>query len=167
MDAAYFPSSKMVRQKGVLEVIAASSSEDYFDVLDRNSFTRTLADQLRTRATQRFTNPLSAAELHSKLLSIYPKIIQDKHPEKGLAISFPSPLHIQISGNSRLPSITLSPPQPPRTIYSPETHHGPQLTLSMRLTEEVLNVENWAEWLRMMPEGIKDIKVEGPYTTFR
>ncbi|XXH03090.1 hypothetical protein Hte_009480 [Hypoxylon texense] len=167
MDAAYYPSSKMVRQKGVLELIAASSSEDYFDVLDRNSFTRTLADQLRTRAAQRFPNFLSAAELHSKLLSIYPKIIRDKHPEKGLAISFPSPLHIQISGNSRLPSITLSPPQPTRTIYSPENHHGPQLTLSMRLTEEVFNLENWAEWLRMMPEGIKDVKVEGPYTTFR
>ncbi|KAI1103436.1 hypothetical protein F4804DRAFT_352925 [Jackrogersella minutella] len=167
MDAAYYPSSKMVRQKGVLEVIAASSSEEYFDVLDRNSFTRTLADQLRTRATQRFTNPLSAAELHSKLLSVYPKIIQDKHPEKGVAISFPSPLHIQISGNSRLPSITLSPPQPPRTLYSPDNHHGPQLTFSMRLTEEALNIENWAEWLRMMPEGIKDIKVEGPYNTFR
>ncbi|KAI0839124.1 hypothetical protein F5Y06DRAFT_266072 [Hypoxylon sp. FL0890] len=167
MDSAYFPSSKMVRQKGVLELIAASSSEEYFDVLDRNSFTRTLADQLRTRATQRFANPLSAAELHSKLLSVYPKIIQDKHPEKGVVISFPSPLHIQISGNSRLPSITLSPPQPPRTIYSPENHHGPQLTFSMRLTEEALNLESWAEWLRMMPEGIKDVKVEGPYTTFR
>lgn len=167
MDSAYFPSSKMVRQKGVLELIAASSSEEYFDVLDRNSFTRTLADQLRTRATQRIPNPLSAAELHSKLLSVYPKIIQDKHPEKGVVISFPSPLHIQISGNSRLPSITLSPTQPPRTIYSPENHHGPQLTFSMRLTEEALNLESWAEWLRMMPEGIKDVKVEGPYTTFR
>ncbi|KAI1138216.1 hypothetical protein F5Y05DRAFT_419077 [Hypoxylon sp. FL0543] len=167
MDSAYFPSSKMVRQKGVLELIAASSSEEYFDVLGRSSFTRTLADQLRTRATQRFPNPLSAAELHSKLLSVYPKIIQDKHPEKGVVISFPSPLHIQISGNSRLPSITLSPPQPPRTVYSPENHHGPQLTFSMRLTEEALNLESWAEWLRMMPEGIKDVKVEGPYTTFR
>ncbi|KAI0173574.1 hypothetical protein GGR52DRAFT_580168 [Hypoxylon sp. FL1284] len=168
MDAAYFPSSKMVRQKGVLELIAASSSEDYFDVLDRNSFTRTLADQLRARATQRYSNFLSAAELHSRLLSIYPKIIRDKHPERGLAMGFPSPLHIQISGNSRLPSITLSPPQPPRTMYRAENHSGPQLTLSMRLTEEVLNLENWAEWLRMMPEGIKDLKVDGPYNnTFR
>lgn len=154
----------MVRQKGVLELIAASSSEDYFDVLDRNGFTRTLADQLRTRATQRFPNPLSAAELHSKLLSVYPKIIQDKHPEKGVILSFPSPLHIQISGNSRLPSITLSPPQPPRVLY-PENLHGPQLTFSMRLTEEVVNLESWAEWLRMMPDGIRDVKVEGPYTT--
>ncbi|KAI2616075.1 hypothetical protein GGR54DRAFT_631902 [Hypoxylon sp. NC1633] len=167
MDAAYYPSSKMVRQKGVLELIAASSSEDYFDILDRNSFTRKLSDQLRTRATQRFSNPLSAAELHSRLLSVYPKIIQDKHPEKGAAIGFPSPLHIQIAGNARLPSITLSPPHSPRTLYSPENHHGPQLTLSMRLTEEALNLESWAEWLRMMPEGIRDVKVDGPYSTFR
>ncbi|KAI5859656.1 hypothetical protein GGS23DRAFT_615855 [Durotheca rogersii] len=165
MDAAYFPSSKMVRQRGVFELIAASSSEDYFDILDRNSFTRMLAKQLQTQAAQRSTNALSAAELHSRLLSGYPKTIQDKH-EKGAAVSSPSPLHIQISGNSRLPSITLSPPQPP-ALYSPENHHGPQLTLSMRLTEETLNLESWAEWLRMMPEGIRDVKVEGPYTTFR
>ncbi|KAI2626041.1 hypothetical protein GGS26DRAFT_599949 [Hypomontagnella submonticulosa] len=167
MDAAYYPSSKMVRQRGVLELIAASSSEDYFDVLDRNSFTRTLSDQLRTRATQRSAYPLTAAELHSKLLSIYPKIIQDKHPEKGTVLGFPSPLHIQISGNARLPSITLSPPQPPRQLYSPGNHNGPQLTLSIRLTEDALNMDTWAEWLRMMPEGIRDVKVEGPYATFR
>ncbi|KAI0008150.1 hypothetical protein F4779DRAFT_463980 [Xylariaceae sp. FL0662B] len=167
MDAAYYPSSKMVRQKGVLELIAASTSEDYFHALDRSSFTRALTDQLRTRATQRFPNALSAAELHSKLLFLYPKIIQDKHPERGASISFLSPLHMQVSGNSRLPSITLLPPQQPRTYFTPENSRGPQVTLSIRLTDETLHLESWAEWLRVMPEGIREVKVDGPYNTFR
>ncbi|RYP44429.1 hypothetical protein DL768_009101 [Monosporascus sp. mg162] len=106
MDAAYYPSSNMVRQKGVLELIAASSSEGHLGVLERGSFTRNLAEQLRML-------------------------------------------------------------QPPRVLHSPESHHGPQLSLSFRLSEETLNPESWIEWLRMMPEGIKDVRVDGPYTTFR
>ncbi|KAI1496139.1 hypothetical protein F5X99DRAFT_425013 [Biscogniauxia marginata] len=167
MDSAYYPSSKMVRQKGVLELIAASASEDYFSMLDRGSFTRTLADLLRTRAAQRLPNALTAAELHSKLLSIYPKIIYDRHPDKDAIMRFPSPLHMQISGNSRLPSITLSPPQLPRTLSSPEMARCPQLTFSIRMTEDALSLDSWTDWLRMMPEGIRDLKVEGPYHTFR
>ncbi|KAI0021188.1 hypothetical protein F4780DRAFT_770397 [Xylariomycetidae sp. FL0641] len=167
MDSVYYPSSKMVRQKGVLELIAASASEDYFEVFERGSFTRILAEELRIRAAQRLPNALSAAELHSKLLSIYPSIIHDRLREKTAASNTPSPLHLQISGSARLPSITLSPPQLPRTLPSPEPAHGPQLTLSIRLTEESLSLENWTEWFRMMPEGIRDVKVEGPYHTFR
>ncbi|KAI5927250.1 hypothetical protein F4810DRAFT_352400 [Camillea tinctor] len=167
MDSAYYPSSKMVRQRGVLELIAASASEDYFNLLDRSSFTRTLADLLRTRATQRLPNALSAAELHSKLLPIYPKITYDRHPDKDALMRLPSPLHMQMSGNSKLPSITLSPPQLPRTLSSPEMARCPQLTFSIRFTEEAVSLESWSDWLRMMPEGIRDFKVEGPYHTFR
>ncbi|KAH9894592.1 hypothetical protein F4778DRAFT_784027 [Xylariomycetidae sp. FL2044] len=174
MDAAYYPSSRMIRQRGVLELIAASASGEYFDILGRSSFTKTLVDQLRTRATQRLPNDLSAAELHSKLLSIYPKIFQDKALEKeAITTSLPSPLHMLMSGNSKLPSITLSRPQHPRqqprplfsSSNSPEIAHGPQLNLTMRLTEETLNLESWTDWLRLMPEGIKELRVEGPYTT--
>ncbi|RYP06156.1 hypothetical protein DL765_009602 [Monosporascus sp. GIB2] len=167
MDAAYYPSSNMVRQKGVLELIAASSSEGDFRVLERGSFTRNLAEQLRMRASQRLPNSLSAAELHSRLLSIYSKFVQDKSFERETTTNLPSPLYMQMSSNSRLPSITLSPVQPPRVLHSPEPHHGPQLSLSFRLSEETLNPENWIEWLRMMPEGVKDVRVDGPYTTFR
>ncbi|KAG7120880.1 hypothetical protein HYQ46_010868 [Verticillium longisporum] len=35
MDAAYYPSSKMVRQQGVLELIAAAVSEEHFNELER------------------------------------------------------------------------------------------------------------------------------------
>ncbi|KAI1334322.1 hypothetical protein F5Y15DRAFT_409735 [Xylariaceae sp. FL0016] len=184
MDSAYYPSSKMVRQKGVLELIAASASEDYFDLLERSSFTRALAEQLRTRSAQRSSNSnaLSAAELHSRLLSLYPKIIHssrstrlDRDAVAGNSAarpSYPAPLHMQMSGNARLPSITLSPPQLPPTLPSPPTssttHAGPHLTLSIRLTDESsISLENWAEWFCMMPEGIRDVKVEGPYYTFR
>ncbi|KAI0452823.1 hypothetical protein F5B21DRAFT_505899 [Xylaria acuta] len=168
MDSTYYPATKMVRQRGVLELIAASAPEDYYHLLERGIFTRALTEQLRSRAIQRFPNVLSAAELHSKLLSLFPKLILDRYPEKGAATVFPAPLHMQTSGNARLPSITLSPLplQLPKPHSSPtdNTHAGPQVTLSIRLTDESLSLENWTEWFRMMPEGIRDVKVDGPYT---
>jgi hypothetical protein len=170
MDAAYYPSSKMVRQQGVLELIAASVSEEHFKALDRSTFTRALTEQLKTRAGQSFNEPLSAAEIHSKLLSNYPKMIQDKHPEKETITSFPSPLHMQTSGNSRLPSILLAPIQAGfvrTSLPFVQDLGGPQLNLSIRLASDDIDVETWTEWLRMMPDGIKDVKVEGPYRAFR
>jgi hypothetical protein len=171
MDSIYYPATKMVRQRGVLELIAASAPEDGYHLLERGVFTRALTDQLRARACQRFPNTLSAAELHSKLLPLFPKLILDRYPEKGLTnTAFPAPLHMQTSGNARLPSITLSPlplqlPKPHSNSTVENAHHvGPQLTLSIRLTDEPLSLENWTEWFRLMPEGIRDVKVEGPYT---
>jgi hypothetical protein len=161
----------MVRQKGVLELLAASASEEHYSLLGRNTFTRELAEQLRIRANQRSPAALSVAELHSRLLAAYPNVIQEKQANGHRATSFPLPLHLQMSGNSKLPSITLSPLQPARSRtpnFSSEGPAGHQLTLSIRLTEETLNIESWTEWLRMMPDGIKDVKVvEGPYRTFR
>ncbi|GAP88699.2 putative tyrosine-protein phosphatase non-receptor type 6 [Rosellinia necatrix] len=165
MDSTYYPASKMVRRRGVLELIAASTPEDYY--LERGIFTRVLTDQLRQRAAHRSPNMLSAAELHSKLLSLFPKLILDSYQEKGAAAAFPAPLHMQTSGNARLPSIMLAPL--PLQILKPHsnsdnTHPSPQITLSFRLTEEPFGLESWTEWLRMMPEGIRDVKVDAPYT---
>ncbi|KAI0151563.1 hypothetical protein GGR57DRAFT_175866 [Xylariaceae sp. FL1272] len=171
MDSAYFPTSRMVRRKGVLEVIAASASENYFNYLERGIFTKILIDQLRTRPLQRSSATLSAVELHSKLLSIFPKLIVERHLEKGTFPEFPTPLHTQTSGNTRLPSITLSPQL--ATLSKPLSNPEGvvSLTISIRLTDESLSRENWAdnwtEWFRMMPEGIRDAKVEGPFNTFR
>lgn len=163
MDAAYYPSSKMVRNRGVLELIAASVSEEHHDVLDRCAFTRALADQLRTRATR--LSPVSAAELHAALLAAYPKLIQERNPEKETITSFPAPLHIMMSGNPRLPSIFLSPvfQGSPLRSSSLGYENNPQLHLSIRLNDDNVDVEIWNEWLRLMPEGIKDVRVEGPY----
>ncbi|KAI1059356.1 hypothetical protein LB507_003491 [Fusarium sp. FIESC RH6] len=168
MDAAYYPSTRMIRQQGVLELLAASVSEDHFYDLDRCAFTRALAEQLRVRATR--LSPLSAAELHANLFSHYSKMVQDRFPEKEILTSFPSPLHMMMSGNSRLPSIFLSPiyeNSPMRSSFS-SYENSPQLHLSIRLDDDNVDLESWNEWLRLMPEGIKDIKIEGPFrATFR
>lgn len=168
MDAAYYPSSKMIRQRGVLELVAASASEDHVRLLDRSTFTCMVSDLLRTRANQKFMNPFSAAELHAKLLSLYPRVIQDRNPEKETITSFPSPLHMQMSGNTQIPSILLAPIRKGLPFGTDLDPNGPMVNLTIRLTDEVLNLDTWAEWLRAMPEGIKDVKVEGPYrNTFR
>ena len=162
MDAAYFPSSRMVRQKGVLEIIAASVSEEHYSSLERCGFTRALSDILRTRATR--CSPLSAAELHYLILAEYPRMAQEKNAERELVTSFPAPLHAMMSGNSRLPSIYLSPVvhgSPLRASFSYE--NNPQLHLSIRLHDDNVDLDTWNEWLRLMPEGVKDVKVEGPF----
>jgi hypothetical protein len=169
MDAAYYPSSKLVRQQGVLEMVAASAGEDHAKFLDRGAFTRALTAELRTRASQKFMSPLSAAELHAKLLTSYPKLVQDRTPEQEVITSFPSPLHLQLSGNPRLPSILLGPVQrgSPLGLESPPSASGSngQLTITFRLTDESINADSWVEWLRLMPDCVKDARVEGPYRT--
>ncbi|KAI0198395.1 hypothetical protein F4808DRAFT_261491 [Astrocystis sublimbata] len=168
MDSTYYPATRMVRRSGVLELIAASAPEDYHHLLERGIFTRVLTEHLRSWATQHFPNSLSAAELHSRLLTAFPKRILDRYPERGAATVFPAPLHMQTSSSARLPSITLSPlpihfPKP-HSSPTDSVHAGSQVTLSIRLADGSPSLENWAEWFRMMPEGIRDVRVDGPYT---
>lgn len=169
MDAAYYPSSKMVREQGVLELVAASAAEDHLRFLGRNSFTRAVTEQLRTRASQKFLSPFSAAELHAKLLSRYPDMIKDRSPEREILTSFPSPLHMQISGDARLPSVLLAPSRWTPPPFGPEADAAaPHVNLTIRLADDAINTESWTEWLRAMPTGVKDIKVEVPHrNTFR
>jgi hypothetical protein len=100
-------------------------------------------------------------------------MIQDRYPEQEVITSFPSPLHLQISGDARLPSISLAPIPKSLPTYAFDsvqngTGNGSQLSLTFRLADDDVNMEKWSEWLRMMPDGIKDVKVDGPYrTTFR
>ena len=166
MDAAYYPSSKMVRQTGVLELIAASMSDDHHAALDRCAFTHALAELLRMSAS-RFS-PLSAVEVHSVLFSRYPNLVRDKHPEREMVTSFPAPLHTLMSGNSRLPSIFLAPLSPSSPLRTSVHDNYPLLHMSIRLNDDNVDVDSWNEWLRLMPEGVRDVKVEGPFrTTFR
>jgi hypothetical protein len=202
MDTAYFPSSSMPTKTGVLELIAASASEDHLSDLGRGTFTQVLAEQLRARATQ--DKPLTAAELHSIVMSKYPKLVQDRNPEREIITSFPSPLHLQTSKNTRLPSILLAPVPvasphhgtPPR-LYSnafggsisggthsagsvhgsphfggsvngsamgaPASPTGPTLSLTISIPDNALELENWIEWLRSMPEGVRNVSVERAY----
>ncbi|TLD26380.1 hypothetical protein PspLS_04549 [Pyricularia sp. CBS 133598] len=163
MDAAYYPSSKLVRQQGVLEVVAASASEEHSAYLDRTSFTRELTEQLRRRAGQKFLSPFTAAELHAKLLSTYPRMCRDRNPEKQVVTSAPSPLHIQIAANTRLPSVLLAPVRRGLPMCVEPDPSGPQLSLTIGLSDDAIHLESWAEWLRLMPDGIKDLRIEGPY----
>ncbi|KAK4105372.1 hypothetical protein N658DRAFT_417430 [Parathielavia hyrcaniae] len=161
MDCAYFPSYTTVRRQGMLELIAASAGEDHVGLLGRSAFTRALTDQLRTRAVQPFKEPFSAAELHSKLLSLYPRIIQELNPEKEVVVRFPTPLSMQLSGTKTLPSILLA---PLRLGEAPApSSSGSQISITFRLADDTFNMDSWAEWLRSMPEGIIEARVEEPH----
>ncbi|KAI0191350.1 hypothetical protein F4808DRAFT_465398 [Astrocystis sublimbata] len=48
-----------------------------------------------------------------------------------------------------------------------DSNDGPHLTLRFGLTEESLSTDNWVEWLRMMPEDIRHVKVEGPFNMIK
>lgn len=120
------------------------------------------------RAVRGFMKPFSAAELHAKLLSEYPKIIHDRYPERETVTSFPSPLHILMTGNARLPSILLAPLLKGRPYDYQPTALGPQVNLSFKFTDDNPSIDGWTEWLRAMPEGVRDFKVESTYRpTFR
>ena len=162
MDAAFYPCSRILRKQGIMEILGASISEDHSASLGRCTFTKALAEQLRIRAGR--AKPLSVTELHAILLSAYPKLVQDRHPENETAISFPTPFHMMVSGNSRLPSIFLGP------MHQQSPHRGsfafdnmPQISLNVRLTDENVDVDSWNEWLRLIPETARDVRVDGPF----
>ncbi|KAL2258854.1 hypothetical protein VTK26DRAFT_7670 [Humicola hyalothermophila] len=168
MDCAYYPTYKNIRRQGMLELIAASAGEDHIELLGRSAFTRALIDLLQTRAAQQYKEPFSAAELHSKLLSLYPGIIREQHPETEVISRFPTPLSMQLSGIKTLPSILLAPLQTGELPRSPQGGSH-SITITFRLADGTFAMDSWAEWLRSMPEGIVEAKVEGPYrnTTFQ
>lgn len=162
MDAAFYPCSRILRKTGVMEILGASISEDHSSSLGRCTFTKALAEQLRIRAGR--AKPLSVVELHAILLSAYPKLVQDRQPENEALVSFPTPLHMMTSGNSRLPSVFLSPmhqSSPHRSSFSFE--NTPQISLTVKLTDENVDADSWNEWLRLIPETARDVRVEGPF----
>ncbi|KAK0729296.1 hypothetical protein B0T21DRAFT_385379 [Apiosordaria backusii] len=181
LDCAYYPLYQTVRRHGMLELIAASAGEDHVKLLGRSAFTRALIEQLKLRAVQKFKEAYSATELHAKLVSVYPSLVREQNPEKETITTFPTPLFVQLSGNKVLPSILLAPlvvrqhhQQPSGDItptpYTPDSPAagGSHLSLTFAMSDDTFNTEAWAEWLRSMPQGIRDLKVDGPYrNTFR
>lgn len=159
MDAPYFPSPRLVRHTGVFEVFAAALSDDHISSLGRTSFTLLLAEQLKIRAAR--GTPLSVAELHSILLSSYPKVVHERRPEAEMLTSYPAPLHLQASSNSRLPSIFLSPLQNNSPRIGASSASPGLLQFSITLNEDKVDLDAWNEWLRMIPEGVKDVRIEG------
>jgi hypothetical protein len=172
MDCAYYPMYQKARSKGMLEVIAASAGQDPVELLKRGSFARIIAEQLRTRALQKFRDPFTASSLYANLLSEYAKFVQNHDPEKEIVSSVPTPIFLQQSSNKVLPSIPLSPLSKGMgsgSVFTPESPTGgANIRFTFTLSENTFHLDPWSEWLRSMPEGIKDVKVEGPYRdTFR
>ncbi|KAK4201794.1 hypothetical protein QBC40DRAFT_48751 [Triangularia verruculosa] len=181
LDCAYYPLYQQVRRQGMLELIAASAGEDHVELLGRSAFTRAVTEQLKLRAVQKFKEAYSATELHAKLVSRYPSLVREQNPEKETITTFPTPLFVQLSGNKVLPSILLAPlivrqhhQQPSGdmtpTPYTPDSPAagGSTISLTFQMSDDTFNMESWAEWLRSMPQGIRDLKVEGPFrNTFR
>lgn len=162
MDAAFYPCSRILRKHGVMEILGASISEDHVASLGRCTFTKALAEQLRIRAGR--AKPLSVSELHAILLSAYPKLVQDRQPENENVLSFPTPFHMMVSGNSRLPSVFLSPMHQHSAHRSSFSYDSmPQISLNVRLMDENVDVESWNEWLRLIPETARDVRVDGPF----
>ncbi|EFX04016.1 hypothetical protein CMQ_944 [Grosmannia clavigera kw1407] len=171
MDAAYYPCSKMTRREGVLELIAASAGESQSNKLGRVAFTHALINQLQTRLNQKYRGPLSAlsaAELHVRLLSDYSRIMQGQNPEKEQITSSPSPLHIQISANARLPSILVAPSKRPMPSSPEMQAPGTQIHLTLQLSDSGVDKAGWTEWMRLLPEGVQEVKCDSPFrNTFR
>ena len=213
MDTAYYPSSAMATKAGVFELISAAASQDHLSDLGRGTFSQALAEQLRARAAQ--DKSLTAAELHSVILSKYPKLVQDRSPEKEIVTSFPLPFHLQTSKDPRLPSILLAPLPatrgPPHAglprafggefsgsgngsvnesanghshggpfsgdvgvgvgvgvnangsgngVGAASSPAGPMRCLNLLIPDNALELDNWVEWLKAMPGGVRDISVD-------
>ena len=159
MDAPYFGTPEAIKKRGVLEVLAAGSFEEHASPLARCAFTRALIDKLRTQAPR--PRPISAAELHAQLVSEYPRIIQDLTPERTFLTKFPAPLHLQLCGSNNVPSILLAPLR--RRCSLPKmtgSSQGTQLSMIFQLDKDP-NMERWVDWLRLMPDDVKEIRVEG------
>lgn len=164
MDSKYFGVPAAARRRGTLEIIAAGSFEEQASSpLARSAFTQALSEKLRTQAAR--MRPISAADLHAQLLGEYPRIVQDLTPEREFLSSFPAPLHLQLADSHNVPSILLAPLRRSRlpSIESVSSSSpGAQLSLTVRLDKEP-DIESWADWLRTMPDGVRDIKIEGGF----
>lgn len=162
MDAPYFGLPEAIRKRGVLEILAAGSFEEYTSPLARCAFTKALIDKLQTQAPR--PRSFSAAELHAQLVSEYPRIIQDLTPERAFLTKFPAPLHLQLSGSNNVPSILLAPLRSRCSLPELESAPSPgtQLSLTFQLNKDP-NMERWVDWLRLMPDDVKEFRVYGSF----
>lgn len=163
MDSRYFGLPAAARRRGTLEIIAAGSFEEQASPIARCAFTQALSEKLRTQAAR--MRPFSAADLHAQLLAEYPRIVQEVNPDQEFLSSFPAPLHLQLADSLNIPSVLLAPLRRSRlpsieSVSSPSP--GAQVSLTVRLDREP-DADCWADWLRLMPDGIREVKVEGGF----
>lgn len=162
MDSPYFGSAVSKRQ-GVLEVLAGGSFEDYIgNPLARCEFTKALTGHLRRRAGQTFRRPLTVADLHAELSFDYPKILRDWRQEEETIKKFPSPLHLQVSSSNTIPSILLA-PLVSITNSSPNMAQVSRLNITVEIAGIGSSMEPFLEWARLMPLGVRDVTIQGPF----
>lgn len=162
MDSRYFGILGAARRRGTLEVLAAGSFEEHASPLARCAFTQALSEKLRTQAAR--MRPFSAAELHAQLLAEYPRIVQDMNPDREFLTSFPAPLHLQLADSQMVPSVLLAPLRRSRfnSTESASPLPGAEVSMTVRLDREP-DADRWADWLRLMPEGVREVKIEGAF----
>lgn len=162
MDSRYFGILGAARRRGTLEVLAAGSFEEHASPLARCAFTQALSEKLRTQAAR--MRPFSAAELHAQLLAEYPRIVQDMNPDREFLTSFPAPLHLQLADSQMVPSVLLAPLRRSRfnSTESASPLPGAEVSMTVRLDREP-DADRWADWLRLMPDGVREVKIEGAF----
>lgn len=163
MDCRYFGLPAAARRRGTLEIIAAGSFEEQASPLARCAFTQALSEKLRTQAAR--MRAFSAADLHAQLLAEYPRLVRELNPDREFLSSFPAPLHMQLADSHNVPSVLLAPLRRSRlpSIESVSSSSpGAQVSLTVRLDREP-DVDCWADWLRLMPDGVREVKVEGAF----
>ncbi|KAI7781874.1 hypothetical protein LA080_014055 [Diaporthe eres] len=162
MDCRYFGIPGAARRRGSLEILAAGSFEEQASPLARCAFTQALSEKLRTQAAR--MRPFSAAELHAQLLAEYPRIVQELTPDREFLSSFPAPLHLHLAVGQIATSALLSPlrrSRPP-SIESVSPFPGAEVSMTVRLDKEP-DADVWADWLRLMPDGVREVKIEGNF----
>lgn len=143
----------------MIEFIAAGSFEQHpRGQLGRCAFTRALSKELRTQAAR--VPPISAADLHARLLAAYPQFVQELEPSHDFLHSLPTPQHVQITECNNVPSILLGPLRLPSVeSNSSSSTPGPQVSLTVRVDREP-DMDSWTDWIRLMPDGIREVKIE-------
>ncbi|KAG8159510.1 hypothetical protein KVR01_010147 [Diaporthe batatas] len=162
MDSKYFGVPGSARRQGMIEFLAAGSFEQHpSGQLGRRAFTHALSKELRSQAAR--MPPISAADLHARLLAVYPQVVQELEPSHDFLRSMPTPQHVQISESKILPSILLGPlrrSRPPSVESNASSSTpGSQVSLTVRLDREP-DMETWADWVRLMPDGVRDVRIE-------
>lgn len=163
MDSRYFGIPAAARRRGTLEIIAAESFEEQENHIARCAFTRALSEKLRTQAVR--MRPFSAADLHAQLLAEYPRIVQEVTPEREFLSTFPAPLHLQLADSHNVPSVLIAPlcrSRLPSLESVPSSSPGAQVSFTVRLDKEP-DADCWADWIRLMPDGVREVKVEGGF----
>lgn len=164
MDSKYFGVPGSTRRQGMIEFIAAGSFEQQRGGqlgLGRLAFTQTLSKELRIQAGR--VLPLSAADLHGRLLAAYPLVVQELDPSHDFLRGLPTAQHVQITECNNVPSILLGPLRDSRMpsveSSSSSSTPGSQLSFNVRLDREP-DMESWADWVRLMPDGVREVRVE-------